>query len=349
MKFTIKYMKKIMLSFIVLASLNLFARTEICPQPTPSDIAPHVNVEIKANKKPALYTYKYAVSNAISAKAPIWRFSIETDSAPVEIKSPTGWEKGVYDKAAKEVYWNYNAGFAQKSYIKAGEKLSGFVIVSKKAPGLVKAYADGDVSEVPSVKFENDEDEADPENIACPGFFNGEGNSDYAVVATQGPGISNRVEIKIRIKKPESKFWSGAPSLPPDIEVSPLDYGQIDLMVFGNSNLDVNKIDYKTIVLGPGQASFVPVKKAILPEFKDTSDNEIFKYLLNNKAQHMSLAFNLQEIEVRCNIENSLFLTAKLGNKTLMGAVNIKPVACDAQTFAREGKKDKYHKSSKKL
>ncbi|MGZ3692353.1 MAG: hypothetical protein ACXVAX_12675 [Pseudobdellovibrio sp.] len=338
-------MKKIILSFILFLSAQAMARTEICPQPTPTDIAPHVDVSVKTDKKAGLYTYKYTLSNAVSAKVPIWKFTIEADSAPVEIQSPKGWEKGVYDKSAKEIHWSY-AG--KDSSIAAGVKLEGFVVVSKKAPGLVKAYAEGDAPEVPSVKFDNDEEESDPGNIACPGFFNGEGNEDSSVMATEGPAISNRVEIKIRIKKPESKFWAGSPHLAPEIEISPVDYGQLDLMIFGNQNLDVNKIDYKTIVFGPGEAKFIPVKKAILQEFKDTSDNEIFQYLLKNKAQHMTLSFNLQEIGVRCNIENSLFLTAKMGDKTLMGAVNLIPAPCDAKTFEREGKKDKYHKTNKK-
>lgn len=338
-------MKKTILILIhLLTPLLLFARTEVCPNLAPSDIAPDVQVKVRYDNKTKNYIYQYTVTNLPEAKVPIWRFSIEADAAPVSILSPKGWETGQYDKATKEIYWTYSSTGATRAYIKPGKKLRGFEVVSKTAPGLVKAYADGDVADTPIVKFDNDEEETDPDAIACPGFYNGSGNSDYVVQATKGPAIANRVEAKIRIKKPEGRVWLGSPNLPADIEISPLDYGQLEMIVFGSKGVDVNKMDYSTIRLGPGGASYVPVKKVIINEFKDVSDNEIFQYLKNNKAQHMQLAFNLQDIEVRCNVERSLFLTAKIGAKNLLGAVNIKPVACDAKTFAREAKKDKYHK-----
>jgi hypothetical protein len=278
---------------------------------------------------------------------PIWRFSIEADAAPVSTVSPPGWMPAVYDKKSREIYWVYDAAQKKPAYIRSGGRMGGFVIISKKTPGLVKAWTDGDVADVPVVKFENDEEEKDPDAIICPGFYNGSGNSDYVVLATQGPNIANRIEAKIRIKKDGAKVWMGSPNEDPDLEFSPLDYGQIDLALFGSKSLDVNKIDLTTVKFGVGQAKYIPIKKNVVNEFKDVSDNEVYKYLKNNKAQHLYLAFNLQEVEIRCNIDRSLFLTAKMGDKEVMGAVNIKPAECDEKTFAREAKKDKYKKTKK--
>lgn len=326
-------------------SLNVGARTEICPDNSPSEVVPKVEVKVKLDNKTSQYRYQYKLSNLPDAKVPIWRFSIEADSAPLSTLSPAGWMPAVYDKKAKEIYWTYDASLKKPAYIRSGGRMGGFEIISKKQPGVVKSWVDGDVADIPIVKFENDEEEVDPEAIVCPGFYNGSGNSDYVVFATKGPAIENRVEAKVRIKKTDGKVWLGSPNLPADLEFSPVDYGQVDLVVLGSKAIDVNKIDYATIKFGAGQATFVPVKKAIIDEFKDVSDNEIYQFLQKNKSRHMLLAFNLQEVEVRCNIDRSLFFTAKLGSKDLFAAVNITPAECNEKTFAREAKKDKYKKS----
>jgi hypothetical protein len=331
--------------FTFFLSLNALARTEICPDNSPSEVIPKVEVKVKLDNKTSQYRYQFKLSNLPESKVPIWRFSIEADAAPISTLSPAGWMPAVYDNKTKEIYWTYDASLKRATYIRPGGRMGGFEIISKKPPGVVKSWVDGDVADIPIVKFENDEEEIDPEAIVCPGFYNGSGHSDYVVFATKGPAIENRLEAKIRIKKTDGKVWYGSPHLPADLEFSPVDYGQIDLVLLGSKAIDVNKIDYTTIKFGEGKASFVPVKKAIIEEFKDVSDNEIYQFLQKNKSQHMLLAFNLQEVEVRCNLDRSLFFTAKLGSKDLFAAVNILPSECNLKTFAREAKKDKYKKS----
>ena len=340
-------MKKLILPLLFFSAAAL-ARTEICPNRSPSEVIPKVDAKVKLDNKKGAYVYQYTVSNLVGAKVPIWRFSIEAESEPVSIGSPLGWEKGVFDKTNHEIYWVYRANFPKNTTSAPDQKVSGFEIVSKKEPGIVKAYADGDVADTPIVKFDKDEDESDPDAIACPGFYNGEGNSDYVVTTTKGPAINNRLEVKIRAKRADTKPWLGSLSAQPsEILVSPVDYGQIDVIVFGSKAIDVNKIDYKSFAFGPGKAEIIPVKKVLVNDFKDPVDDEILKYLEKNRAQHMQLAFNLQEVEVRCNVDTVLFLTAKLGTKDLFGAVNVKPAECDQKTFAHEAQKDKYHKNKK--
>jgi hypothetical protein len=336
-------MKTLLPLLILLYSLFTFARTEICPDKAPSEIWPKVEVKVTFDNKKNWYHYQYTVSNNVpEAKVPIWRFSIEADAAPISIGSPSGWEKGVFDKKTHEVYWVYKA--SKNSTIKPDEKLAGFEVVSKKVPGLIRFYADGDVADTPIVKFEPEEDETDPQSIACPGFYNGEGNSDYVNGATKGPAIANRQEIKMRVKKSGYSAWAGSLNLPGELEVSPVDYDQLDVIILGGKNLDVNKIEFKSVEFGPGKATFIPVKKVIVNKFEELVDDDFKQAISKSKAQHLLLGFNTYDVEARCNLDHSLFLTATLNGKQLMGAVNIRPVPCDKKTFAREGMKEKYHK-----
>jgi hypothetical protein len=327
------------LSLLFFATLS-FARTEICPDHSPSEIAPKVKVKVTFDNKKNWYRYEYSVVNQAEAKVPIWRFSIEAESEPVNTGSPEGWEPAVFDKKTGEIYWVYKA--TKNSTIKPDKSLTGFQIVSKKEPGLVKFFADGDVADTPIVKFENEEDEVDPQSIACPGFYNGEGNSDYVVGATRGPAIHNRLEIKMRARKVGMTAWGGSLNLPGELEVSPLDYDQMDVILMGTKNIDVTKIEFKTVEFGPAKATYVPVKKVFVSEFPDLTDDEFMQAMKKSKSQHLMLTFNTQDLEVRCNVDHALFLKAKLGSKNLMGAVNVKPVACDKKTFAREAQKPKY-------
>ncbi|MCC2678274.1 MAG: hypothetical protein K0R29_850 [Pseudobdellovibrio sp.] len=317
-----------------------FARTEICPDRSPSEISPKVKVKVTFDNKKNWYRYEYTLVNQADARVPIWRFSIEAESEPVNTGHPEGWEPAVFDKKAREIYWVYKA--EKNSTLKPDKSLAGFQIVSKKEPGLVKFYADGDVADTPIVKFENDEDEVDPQSIACPGFYNGEGNSDYVVGATRGPAITNRLEVKMRARKVGMSAWGGSLNLPGELEVSPIDYDQMDVVLMGTKNIDVTKIEFKTLEFGPGKATFVPVKKVFVTEFGDLTDDEFMQAIKKSKSQHLMLTFNTYDLEARCNVDHALFLTAKLGSKNLMGAVNVKPDVCDKKTFAREAKKEKY-------
>jgi hypothetical protein len=339
-------MKTVLSLIILLSSVFTFARTEICPDKAPSEIWPVVEVKVTLNNKKNWYNYLYTVSNNVpEAKVPIWRFSLEMDSEPISTAAPAGWEKAVYDKKNHELYWVYND--AKDSTIKPDGKLSGFEVVSKREPGLIRYYADGDVADTPIVKFEPEEDETDPQSIACPGFYNGEGNSDYVTGATKGPSMSDRQEIKIRVKKTGTKAWGGSLNLPGEMEVSPVDYDQLDVIILGTKNLDVNKIDPTSVQFGPGKATFIPVRKTIVNKFDELTDDEFKQAVAKSKSQHLTLGFNTNDVEARCNVDHSLFLTAKtLEGKTLMGAVNIRPVPCDKRTFAREAKKEKYHKKN---
>src|SRR4051812_8715831 len=99
---------KILLSLtILLYSFFTLARTEICPDLAPSEISPKVDVRVTLDNKKHWYNYQYTVSNQADAKVPIWRFSIEAETAPLATAAPAGWENAVFDKKAHEIYWVY--------------------------------------------------------------------------------------------------------------------------------------------------------------------------------------------------------------------------------------------------
>ena len=127
-----------------------------------------------------------------------------------------------------------------------------------------------------------------------------------------------------------------------ELEVSPVDYDQMDVILMGNKNLDFNKLDFKTVEFGPGKGTFVPVKKVFVTEFNDLTDDDFMQAMKKSKAQHLMLTFNTQDVEARCNLDYTLILTAKYGTKNLFGVVNIKPAICNKKTFAREALKEKY-------
>lgn len=334
-------MKKIFIVSILLVPLLTYAgRTEVCPSITPVMIASKFDVKVSYDKKTQNYSYKYKITNLSSAKTPIRKFSIENYSAPIAIKSGKNWRPHGYSNKNNEILWTSRLDYK----IKPGQSLDGFEIVSKSPPGLVKVYAQGD-SELPKIKFDSDEEleEGDHETIACPGFYREGGfHGDHVASIVTGPLIPNRVEAKIRLKRVKEKKWKGSHKDEPDMEISPLEAGKIQLMLLGDTNIDVTKINLSTLELGRGRAK--PTKTQIIGESKfkdDDSDEEVKEHHKQHKVAHLLMEFNLQDVDVKCDIDRALFLTGKIGSKDLFGAAKIKHVGCDKKTFSKEAKKIK--------
>lgn len=334
-------MKTILIILTVLiSSLTYAGRTEVCPAITPVMISPQFDVKVDFDKKTQNYTYKYKITNLASAKTPIWRFIIEANATPISIKSGKGWDSDQgYDSEDNKIQWSADLDYK----IKPGKSLDGFEIVSKQPPSLVKIYSEGD-SELPIIKFDSDEGlkKGDHESIACPGFYMGAGLYGDLVAATViGPSVPNRVEAKIRIKRINEKKWKGSHDREPDIQISPLEPGKIQLMLLGDKDIDVRKINLSSLEFGRGKAK--PTKTQIIGESKfkehDDVDDEVKEHFKKHKVAHLLLEFNLQDVDVKCDIDRALFLTGKIGSKDLFGAAKIKHVGCDEKTFSKEAKK----------
>ena len=334
-------MKKIFIMAIFIFSTFSFAsRTEVCPAITPVMISPKLDVKVSYDKKTKNYIYKYKLTNLFTAKASIRKFSIESLAPPVTINTGKGWKSYGYIVENREILWGHAYLPDQKDYtIQPGQNLDGFEIISKSPPGPVRSYADGD-SELPIIKFDTEEAarNGDHETIACPGFYRDPDiNGGQVVIITTGPSIPNRIEAKIRLKRIKEKKWKGSQSEDSDLEISPLDSGKIQLILFGDKDVDVSKINLASLEFGRGKAK--PAKAEIISEFKDDSDDEIKEHIKKIKNSHLLLEFNLQDVDVKCDIDHALFLTGKIGPKDLFGAAKIKHVGCDKKTFSKEAKK----------
>ncbi len=336
-----------MIKYIFLVTListsSFAARTEVCPKISPVMIESEIDVKVSFDKKTENYIYKYKFKNLADAKVPLRMISIENTSSPLALKAPKIWDEPSFDKINKEIRFTVTLDDS----IFPGKSADGFEIISKNPPGLVQIYMQGgvDIDEYPTIKYDTDEEarRGDDESITCPGWFRTGGlNGDQVATFTTGPSIPNRVEAKIRIKKNKDKKWRGNHKDEPDIEFSPLETGKIQLMLFGNKELDVSKINLSTLEFGRGKAK--PVKTQIISEFKESedTDDEIKKQNKENTGvQHLLIEFNLQDVDVKCDIDRALFLTGKIDKKDLFGAVKIKHAICNKKTFSKEAKKIK--------
>lgn len=339
---------RIFIYMVLFYSVSTFAnRKEICPEITPVMISPILDVKVIFDKKNLNYIYRYKVTNFFTAKSSIWRFSVESFSNPVSIKSGKGWETDGYRSENKEIQWNYEHLPDRVDYrIKPGQVVEDFEIISKQAPGLIKVYFQGD-SDIPSIKFDSDEEsrKGDHETIVCPGFYrDSEIFGDQVTSIIAGPSVPNRLEAKIRLKKLKEKKWAGSHNEEPSLEISPLDSEKIQLMVFGDKDIDVSKINLASLEFGRGKAK--PTKTEIIGEFKGAADAEIVEHVNKTKNSHLLLEFNLQDVDVKCDIDRALFLTGKIGTQDLFGAAKIKHVGCNKETFSKEAKKIRESKYS---
>lgn len=328
---------KIIFLFSLFLGASALARTEICPAKSNSMIAPIVDVTVKFNKKKKLYTYEYNLTNGSEAFVPIWKFSIEAGAEPVSVTAAKAWENAGYSKENHEISWNYKS----KS-LKPGQTLGHFMVESFSPPQAVMAFADGDVSELPTVKFDNDEEEKDPDMVACVGFFKGEGNRDQVSTVTTGPAL-NRQEVKMRIKRPSEKLWSGNPDGAAELTLSPLEEGALELVIFDSKDVDVSKIKLVSLELGTGHGKINPAKVVIRSGFDETLDSDAYAFLQKNKGKYLRVEFLIPDLALRCNADRALFLTGTFEDgRQLFGAVKINPVPCDEKTFAPEAKRQRY-------
>ena len=313
--------------------LLTMARTEICPDLAPTQIAPQFESNVKFNKKKGIYTYKYTLTNLPEAAVPVWKFSIEADSSPIGLTAAKGWENGGFDRENHEITWNYNAVGAP---LRPGKTVSGFTIESKNPPQLVRVFVDGDVTDVPTVKFDNDEDEINADVIPCVGYFKGERNRDQVTSVVTGPAL-NRTEVVMRVKKSKEALWVGNPTDVPELSLSPLDEGALDLVIFDGKGVDVSQIKLTSLELGTGRAKINPSKVVIRSGFAEPRDTAAFAHVKKNPGNYLKVEFNIQDLHLRCNADKALFLSGTFDDgKELFGAVVIKSVDCNDKNFAPE-------------
>lgn len=100
------------------------------------------------------YRYNYQISNARSARQSIWLALVVTEGSVVSLTSPEGWDVDLTSgaQARRRVEW----GASDTTYfIKPGETIGGFSILSKNPPTITNYYAKGWI-ELPKVDIEPD-------------------------------------------------------------------------------------------------------------------------------------------------------------------------------------------------
>lgn len=323
----------------------------VCPKIPYTAISVEIIPKVSFNKKTALYKYEYIFKNDISSQLPIELLRMSTNQNVQSAKATHHWDVS-FDNIDIEMLWSAMPDPELDSLISPGKSISGFEFESPNPPGPIK-YAVGGWKDIlvrsnfPRIIFAPGEKEKyahDEIEANCPGE-NFEDRLAEVIGITTGPIRPDTIIGKLRLRKINEKKWHGKhDEKNPTMEISSLDTGKIQLMLFDDKDIDVSKIDLASIKFGPGEA--MPVKTEFTQYVDDEKDSEIVDHLKKHNKSHLLMEFNFAALKVECDIDHALFLNAKLGDKKLFGAVKIKPASCrDVHKIKTE--KDKKNKIKK--
>ena len=324
---------KFIISVILILSHELFAAKVKCPE-SPSAFNERVKVDVSYDKKSKLYSYKYTLSILKNSKVPVGFFAVQT-VIPVnkQIVPNKKWlSSSVNPNFENSIDW-------MGPDLHPGDTVTGFEIQSVNPPGYTKYMLFGYPGDIPTVILDNDSAEEDAVEPICPGFY-APGSSiknDYVVGLTTGPTPPSRVVAQLRIKKMKDSKWRGHIDDDDDpLEISPLDTGHIQVMLY-SEDLDLSKVDISSLRFGQGQAK--PLKTEIVTQVKEACDKDLDAHIKKNKsAKYLKMEFNLEDVNVHCDLDRALFLTGKYADKELFAGVKTKSVVCNKKTFIKEEK-----------
>lgn len=102
--------------------------------------------------------------------------------------------------------------------------------------------------------------------------------------------------------------------------------------MYGAKDLDLSRVDLKSIQFGPAKAK--PISLKVVTK---GSHFKHWRKKPDDKNKMIWLEFNLADLQIRCHLDKALFLKAKAGDKSILGAVAIKPVICDPKIWKQMG------------
>jgi len=363
---------------VLLVSINVYAQTYTykCGD-NETAMSPVVDAKVSYDKKTSLYNYKYKIKNKSDALVPIHQFSLNPVTNVIDINTNKNWDfnfieniKLVGGAKSEGTYANVNfkdpipkMPLGNDYDIAPGQSIEGFEFKSPHPPGPIKIsfsgtplkgsdIVDSTGKSVPNFRVVIPKDELqklfDEGIINCPGYYSSHFDVDNPrdcdlIDVTTGPIPPTRATAKLRMRKINEKKWRGSPTAEePNIQILPIDTGKIEVMLFGDQNLDVTKIDLASITFGQGKAK--PLKTVIINDFRDkdgeADDDDIKEHIKKNNVRHLLMEFNLDHVDIRCDAERALFLNGKIGTKDLFGAVKIKHGSClDKKNNAKEVRK----------
>lgn len=317
------------LFFIMLVfSFHAQASQNFCVLP---DTAIDIGVDTKVSSKDGIHTYDFSVSNSATNQLPIGMISVDTSTKPIELANPSGWSSKT--RSAKNFYRTSWIDFSLKRLTPASTQ-SGFIIKSKNRPGLIRMRLKGFNREpfiLTKVPYKDS-------STICPGHWSESSsamNDPKVSIVTVGPVDEDTISSNVFIRRSsEKELWTGSIKSKTQelLSFSPVEDGNVDLLVLSSDELDVEDIDLSSLTFGRGLA------RSLKANF--VSDLNGGKLVLDSETKskkNLILTFNLKDINVLCDLDQSLFLEAKTKKgKKLFGATKINRVPCTEENWVKE-------------
>lgn len=331
-----------MIGKVIVFALGIFsisAKADQCPTPI-NKVAPELSSRVSYDQSTKLYHYDYTLKNGTSALLPIDHLVLYVKESPKAISAPQGWDHDFMTNEPSRIDWMDNmtidkAGKPQHPYVlQPGKSLSGFSVTSTRSPGLVKFVAEGRLEFVPKSTAKPGIDEPVPN---CPGFdFDGSGGefAQNLLGMVEGPSDPNIITAKIKLKGEIEELLEHKDTKHPS-------YAEV--IIFGDENINVSKIDVSSVRFGMGQAQALSSKS--LPsdddDKRDDKDNKDRNEKNTERSKNLLLRFDLSKIGVRCDLDLALFLTGTVGGKQFIGGTQIKKLKCkDGDKKSRHHRQD---------
>lgn len=324
----------VLTSFLTVFSASGLLEAATCPLP-PSKIVQTVTSDVHFDQAIGAYRYRYTIHNRESSQLPIELVLLKLDSKPEELVSPEYWRASWKTRAERtsHVLWSTNKFEMKPEYlvrgqsitkfppllysIKPGRKLDGFEVVSKRKPGLARVFLGGEVGDAPRASQGED-----PDDVQCPGYFDGPLSNDLVVGVVVAPASEKYTSVSILFRNDVD----GADSDSMDPNSKP---AKIHVVLKGDKDFDVSKIDASSVTFGRGKAKPIAVKSQ---EQKGSSHKAIV------------YTFDTAQVGIRCDRDAALFLEGTAGGKPFLGGAPIKQVPCGpGQEMPKPKKPDPSH------
>lgn len=308
------------LFFIILICKSSYPSAQECPTP-PTAIDPKVESAVRFDNKKNEYIYTYKVRNGSSAKVGLYLLSVESKEAVTAVQMPPKWRSS-FDPAESSLPSRFSL-MSGTSELNPNAKELTFVVKSKLPPGLTKYYAEGQASGQLKAVTINGDDEATPD---CPGFFTEESSNLKQMVqgVTTGPVALNQKEAKIKMKLHRKDYHKKFDDEEDEPEISPADKGNVELLIYDIEKTDLSEVDLKSITFGPYSTS--PYHAELISNHSKLSH---WRKKPNTSGKYIQALFKLDELKIRCDLDNALVLNAKAGEKLIVGSLKMKNKKCD--------------------
>lgn len=320
-------------SFAIFLGLCFSANNSFgeCPSLAPSAIDATLEAKVSFDSSKKLYVYEYTLRNRPDAKANVARVFLLTEGDAQTISMPNGWKKGFVEKSGPTPS-AVRFSTLRKS-LAPGSSIQGFKISSANPPGIIPVYSEGSLKVVPPASTVEGDDEAPSD---CPGFFQTKTSvfNEMNRTFTTGPVSPSQISLGAVMKLNRANSAQGEDKESIDPEISPMETGSVDILLFDEKDFDLSKIDQATITLGPAGAK--PTSTTVLPGEKLAG----WKAKPQSKTgKLMQLSFKVSDLKLRCNLDRAIFLFANADNgRKVRAAIPIRPSVCSPSNWQQSKK-----------